>query len=121
MLRSMMQIYIKSSVEAVKLYQKAFDARLVSEHKNDDGSYLHAELDAHGQILAISEAADERVPGNTMQFCFQLEESEIEKVKNAYEALKEGADIAYPLGECFYSKCMFGLVDRFGVNWCMFI
>lgn len=119
MLRSMMQMYIKGSVEAVKLYQKAFGAQLVSEHINEDGSYLHAELDAFGQVLAISET-DENVSGNTMQFCFHFEESETEKVRHAYEVLKEGAEISFPLGECFYSKCMFGLIDRFGVSWCLF-
>jgi len=86
----MMQMYVKESVEAVKFYQKAFDAKLVSEHKNNDGSYLHAELDAFGQILDISEAADEKVLGNTMQFCIHFEEFEIEKVKHAYEVLKDG-------------------------------
>lgn len=120
MLRSMMQMYIKGSVEAVKLYQKAFEAQLISEHKNEDGSYLHAELDAFGQVLAISEAADGNVSGNTMQFCFHFEESETEKVRYAYEVLKDRAEILHPLGECFYSKCMFGLVDKFGVSWCLF-
>lgn len=33
MLRSMMQVYVKGSAEAVQLYQKAFDAKLISEHK----------------------------------------------------------------------------------------
>jgi PhnB protein len=41
----MMQICIKGSCEAVKLYQKAFNAKLISEYKNEDGSYIHAELD----------------------------------------------------------------------------
>ncbi len=117
----MMQIYIKGSIEAVKFYQKAFDAKLVSEHKNDDGSYMHAELDVFGQILAISEADEEKVLSNTMQFCFHFEKTEIEKVKHAYEVLKDEADISFPLGESFFSKYMFGLIDKYGVNWCLFI
>ena len=120
MLRSMMQMYVKGSGEALKFYQKAFNAELVCEYKNDDGSYMHAELDAFGQILAISEA-DEKVSGNTMQFCFHFGESGIEKVKHAYEVLKDGAEILSPLGECSFSRCMFGLIDKFGVSWCLFI
>jgi PhnB protein len=116
----MMQMYVKGSCKAAQFYQEAFDAKLVIEYKNDDGSYMHAELDAFGQILAISEAADEKVSGNTMQFCFHFEESEIEKVKHAYEVLKDGAEILCPLGECSYSKCMFALIDKFGVSWCLF-
>lgn len=121
MIRSMMQVYIKGSYEAVKLYQRAFGAKLVSEYKNDDGSYLHAELDVFGQTLAISEAPPERVPGNTMEFCFHFKETEIKNVKKAYEILKYGAVIHSTLGPCFYSQCMFRLIDKFGVNWCLFI
>jgi len=29
----MMQVYAKGSVEAVQLYQRAFDAKLISENK----------------------------------------------------------------------------------------
>jgi len=47
--------------------------------------------------------------------------TEIDKVIHAYEVLKAGAEILYPLGECFLSKCMFGLIDKFGVNWCLFV
>lgn len=44
-----------------------------------------------------------------------------EIVKSAYEVLKDGAKIDYPLGPCFFSSCMFGIVDKFGVNWCLFV
>ncbi len=40
MYRSMMQMYIKNSVEAVNLYKKAFHASVGNEHKNFDGSYF---------------------------------------------------------------------------------
>lgn len=56
-----------------------------------------------------------------MQFCFHFKDHEIETVINAYEALKYDAEILSPLSDCFYSKCMFSLNDKFGVNWCLFI
>ena len=124
MLRSMFQIYIKDSIEAVEFYQKAFDAKLVAWDKNEDGSYMHAELDIFGQILALSEAlpeAGERNSGNTMQLCLHLGAGNEEIVKKAYEVLKEGAQIHTPLGEMFFSPLMFGLIDKFKVNWCVFI
>ena len=121
MKRTMMQMYIKDSCNAVKFYQNAFKASIVSEYKNDDGSYMHVELNAFGQILAISEQDDDRLPGNTMQFCFHFKDSEIDDVVDAYEVLKGGAQILSPIGQCFYSKCMFALIDKFGVNWCFFI
>ena len=45
----MMQAYVKGSVEAVALYQKAFDAKLVCGDPNQKVSYDHAELDIYGQ------------------------------------------------------------------------
>ncbi|MGF7143868.1 putative glyoxalase superfamily protein PhnB [Anaerotaenia torta] len=55
-----------------------------------------------------------------MQFCFHFNESDTHIIENAYEVLSENADIKNPLGPCFFSPCMFGLIDRFGVNWCLF-
>ncbi len=121
MLRSMMQVYVKGSAEAVQLYQKAFDAKLISEHKNDDGSYMHAELDVFGQILALSESREEKnITGNTMQFCLHFGEADKGLVEKAFHVLEQDAQILFPLGPCFFSSSMVGFIDKFGVNWCLF-
>lgn len=121
MLRSMFQIYVKGSAEAAELYQKAFGVQLTHETKQEDGSYLHAELDLFGQTLAISESDEQGSAGSTMQFCLHFGEGGEKHVRTAYEALRGGAKIEHELGPCFFSPCMFGLVDRFGVNWCLFV
>jgi PhnB protein len=56
-----------------------------------------------------------------MQFCFHFGEGKEEAVQKAYDLLKDGAEILYPLGPCFFSSYMFGLIDKFGVNWCIFV
>jgi PhnB protein len=120
----MFQVYVKGSVEAVALYQKAFGAKVSNEYKNEDGSYMHVELDVFGQVLAVSEGlpyAGESITGNTMQFCLHMGEGKEDAIKRAYEVLKDGAQIHSPLDKCFFSPLMFGLIDKFGVNWCMFI
>jgi len=119
----MFQVYVQGSKEAVDLYQKAFDAEIVAEHKNENGSYMHAELDVFGQIVALAEAlpeSGERIAGTTMQLCFHLGEDKKHSIKKAYEFLKEDAQISFPLGESFFSPLMFGLIDKFGVNWNLF-
>lgn len=120
MKRSMMQMYVKDSAQAVTFYRRAFGAELGSEYRNPDGSYMHCELNAFGQILAISEAPEGTAAGSNMQFCFHFETDEREKLRLAYEVLKDGAQIVSPIGKCFYSDCMFALIDRFGVYWCLF-
>lgn len=121
MKRSMLQVYVKRSDLAVALYQRAFDAPLVSSYPNPDGTYYHSELDVYGQILAVSEAAEDCVTGNTMQFCLHFGEGNEALVQKACDALLEGAHILRPLSPCEYSPLMADFIDRFGVRWCIFI
>lgn len=121
MLRSIMQVYVKGSFEAVNLYQKAFNAEILGLYPDNNGGYMHSELNAHGQILAVSEITENFVIGNTMQFCFHFGDGSESHVKKAYEVLKDGATIYIPIGPCDYSTCMFSLIDKFGVYWCLFV
>lgn len=124
MKRSMMQAYVQRSDEAVKLYQKAFDAFLISSYLNTDGTFYHSELDIQGHILAVAEAPEEiktSVTGNVMQFCLHYGQGQEEKVKIAYDVLKEGATIFFPLAPCEFSPLMADLIDRYGIRWCLFV
>ncbi len=116
-----MQVYVKGSEEAVNTYRDAFDAEVLCVYPQESGGYMHAELNAFGQILAVSELTEQAVIGNTMQFCFHLGEGGEGQVKKAYDRLKAGAAIDTPIGPCSYSPCMFSLTDKFGVFWCLFV
>ena len=121
--RSMMQTYVNESNKAVELYQKAFDAELVESFINSDGTFMHAELNVYGQILAISEALkdEERITGTTMQFCLHFGEGKEALVQKAYNVLKDNAKIIYPLSSCTFSTLMVDLIDKYGVRWCLFV
>lgn len=121
MQRSMMQVYVKGSVEAVELYRAAFDADVLCTYPDENGGYMHSELNAHGQVIAVSEIAEDVIAGNTMMFCFHFGAGGEENVRKAYEVLKEGARSHTPIGPCDYSPCQFTLTDRFGVCWCVFV
>lgn len=127
MLRSMMQAYVKGSDKAVPLYQKAFDATLISSYLNSDGTYYHSELDIQGEILSVAENnseysfGDETITGNTMQFCLHYGEGNEDMVRKAYEVLKDGATIHMPLAPCEFSPLMADLIDKFGIRWCLFV
>ena len=121
MKRTLMQMYVKNSVTAVEFYQKAFSATIGNNWRNPDGSCAHVELDADDQIIAISEADSNVITGNNLQFCLQFNEDERHKVRQAYEVLREDAQIICDLGEPSWSPYMFALIDRFGVHWCVFI
>ena len=117
--RSMMQVYVVGSGEAVELYLKAFDARLQFPAQRQD-RYDHAELDICGQILAVSEASGHTI-GDNMQFCLEFHARDKDKVAKAYDILKEGAIKALPPDSCEWSPCAAGIIDKFGVNWCIYI
>lgn len=128
MKRSMMQAYVTKSNEAVALYQRAFDAVLISSYPNSDGTFFHAELDIQGQILAVAERnseyaikGEEAVTGNVMQFCLHYGEGNEDLVRKAYEILKVDATILIPLASCEYSSLMADLIDMYGIRWCLFV
>ena len=56
-----------------------------------------------------------------MQFCLHYGEGNEDKVKQAFETLKEGSEIIVPLGPCEFSPLMTDFIDRFGVRWCIFV
>ena len=122
--RSMFGAYINGSIEAVEFYKKAFKTELGFNVQNEDGSYMHAELDIFGQILAISESSSKQPAADAvMQFNLHFGKGSEEIINNAYEVLKDNAHIELPLGEYSFipSPLMFGLTDKFGVNWCLFM
>jgi len=126
MYRSMLQIYVKNSVEAAAFYRKAFGVDAMDcEYKNDDGSYMHSEMNIFGQALAISETVPEWngvALGNTMQFCLHMSEGKEDIVRKAYDVLKVDAIKDEGLvTDCGYSPLQFSVRDQYGVYWCMFV
>ncbi|HOJ10904.1 MAG TPA: VOC family protein [Clostridiales bacterium] len=120
MKRSMMQVFVKGSKEALELYRKGFDTEVLCTYPDDNGGYMHTELNAYGQEIAISEINQNVIPGNTMMFCFHFGEGGESKVKKAYAMLKDGAAVNNPPEACDYSPCQCVLTDKFGVTWCLF-
>ena len=64
MKRSLMQVYVRNSAEAVELYREAFGATVRDDWRNPDGSCAHTELDVGGQIIAVSEASADVMYGS---------------------------------------------------------
>lgn len=115
-----MEAIVKNSTQAVTFYQRAFNAKLIADHRNEDGSCAHVELDIYGQTFALMELQDDVVIGNTMMFALHFEASEEDLVQKAYDVLKDDAKIISELGPCLYSPFETDLIDKLGVRWCIF-
>ena len=129
-------LYVNESVKALEFYIKAFDAKVCGDiHWQSEDEVpkhsviVHAELDVFGQTFAISDLdfgngeIDEKgfrtpVTGNIMQICLRSLSKDI--VHKIYDVLKDGAIIHYPPEKTFFSECCFELIDKYGVNWCIF-
>jgi len=119
----MFQVYVKNSNEALEFYQKAFDAKLLVSHLHDNGTIAHAEIDIYGQTFAVCEASkDEVISGNTMQLCLHFGEGKEDCVQKAFDVLKENAaEIHGPYFDAPWSTFLFGVIDKYGVNWCVYV
>ena len=121
MLRSMVQVYVKNSGRAVAFYQNVFGAKTHCLHLNADGTVLHAELDVFGMTLAVSESIElEPATGNTLQICLHFGAEKEETARRVIEQLGEGGRFTFR-GSTGWSPLMAGIVDPFGVWWCVYV
>ena len=102
-------------VTALLTYGEANDPAytLTEEQKN---WIYHSELTFGDQRIIMSDHVD-------MQFdvcytCFLTAMMDTkEQVAAAWEVMKEGSTVIYPLGSTFYSSARVVFVDRFGIRW----
>jgi PhnB protein len=117
--------------EAIKLYEKAFgattktllrysdakledfDAPLTDVQKN---MIYHAEVYIGEQRIMFSDILEFDLPKSVSLF-FTVTFDDPEDVKKAYEVLKDGCTIIYPIQSTTYSSCMVVLIDKFGFRW----
>ncbi len=117
--------------EAIKLYQKAFDAKVGSLLRYSDANksdwdkklspeqekYIyHAELFIGDQRIMLCDNLDVNLVKSTalsLTITFDTKE----EVKRAYEILQEDSQTIYPIQSTSYSSCMVVFIDKFGFRW----
>ena len=137
-MQTMVSTYVNGINEAIELYQKAFDAELghTIPCDEEDCKYYHAELNIYGLALALAEAKyalefydsptaegvkvfsqTERIAGNTMQISFTYNKGDGNKIRHAYDVLRNGSVALVELGEALGSPCVVDFIDKFGIRW----
>jgi len=117
--------------EAIELYEKAFGARidflmrysqadmrdwntpLTDEQKN---MVYHAEVYIGNQRMMFSDIIEVDLTQGISQF-FTLTFEDADSVKKAYEVIKDGSTIIFPMVSTTYSSCFVSLIDKFGLRW----
>ncbi|MCD1653753.1 VOC family protein [Treponema zuelzerae] len=120
-------LYVSNSAEAAAFYCDAFGMKIGYSVKNDDGSYLHAELEKNGTGgFAVSESGDAdareamfsaKTP--TMSLGVNLDNDE--ELRHAFAVLSESGHVIRPLGSLPWSPSSADLVDKYGVCWYIYV
>ncbi|MCL2846484.1 MAG: VOC family protein [Firmicutes bacterium] len=120
--------YVEGFDQALEFYKSAFEAHLDDKWKNADGTYGFYELILNNGVRFALGAREgkwaiegETNSGNTMQICLLYKEGDIAKLEKAYNILRVGAQILYPLGRAEHTDHTCDLVDKFGLRWCLMV
>ncbi|MCL2407834.1 MAG: hypothetical protein FWC95_07895 [Defluviitaleaceae bacterium] len=122
--RTMIQLYIEKCDEAIKFYQEAFNGKMRCDHRNDDGSVAHAEMEVFGQIIAFSQRNWNENKSKAVQLCFHFEKGQIDIGRRAYDTLRNDAFEIYSdfstADTGYWDEWQFEIVDKYGIFWCLF-
>lgn len=118
--------------EAMLLYQKAFSGEITCMLRYRDANpedysadrrwndYIyHAEMLLHGTRIMLSDM-EPTVPAQRPSYLplsLVVTMDTKEQVMQAFEAMKDGAEILSPPQSTTYSSCFLSLIDRFGNRW----
>jgi len=111
--------------EAVTLYEKAFDTKVVAQMMpiEGGGSFVaHAEFKIGGDTIFLCDAEHLVKIGDNVVVTIQFDaddSGELSRAKMAFDTLKESGEILMELEEQPWSKCFGILIDKFGVKWNM--
>ncbi|WP_199624795.1 VOC family protein [Paenibacillus alkalitolerans] len=117
--------------EAIELYQRAFDGKLImimyyrdadpedtsiESLSDEEKNYVyHAEMMIGTQRFMFSDHINEIPKGQNISIVITFEYPS--EVENAYNILIDGGKIIQPICETTYSSCFASLVDKYGMRW----
>jgi uncharacterized glyoxalase superfamily protein PhnB len=115
-MRTSFHACVTGSLEAVNFYRRVFNAELKCCYVDSTGKFVeHAELTINNQtFLSVMEISEAQL-GNTMYFFFSFDDEK--SINEAYEILKEDAEIRGALGPCEWCKLLTDLTDKYGIRW----
>ena len=123
-------VFNGNCMEAIGLYEKAFNAKAnYCQYKDAPPSedfpilpgtenfVMHCTLPLGGETIYLCDTTPDQPTtfGSGSFPCVELDS--VEAVKSAFEVLKEGGKVCCAAQETFWSKCYAELEDRFGLKW----
>lgn len=116
--------------EAIELYKKVFNAKILCLFKNEDTNPLdyisdinqsslvyHAEMIIGKTRIMMSDIVEDHKhkEGNSISLVITFDTAK--DVKKAYEILIKEGNVLSPMQSTTYSSCFISLIDKFGMRW----
>ena len=112
-------------IEAITLYEKAFNAEVIAQMVPTEGGgnfVAHAQFEIDGNAIFLCDSEQLVKVGDNTMIAIQFnaeDENELATAKMAFGTLEEGGKIIMAFEENSWSKCFGILIDQFGVKWNM--
>ncbi|MBW7571978.1 VOC family protein [Caproiciproducens faecalis] len=122
-------LFNRNCGEAIKAYEKAFDAKVIEIRKygdmpsntnfsipdEDKELVLHARLDICGTELMCADSSEQSQSGTNMYVSITTKDAGF--VQRAWDLLKQDGIVYMELAPSFFAALHGSLQDRFGINW----
>jgi len=111
--------------EAIELYQKAFNAKVLTILQNPErgkeNQVIHAEIEIHHQKLMMNDFGNNL--GVTQAGGYQLvvQFDQVEQLDKTFDEFEEGSTILFPKQRTDYSPCVVQFIDKFGTRWAFMV
>ena len=127
-------IFNGNCIEAIKLYEKAFNTKAnYCQYKDTPPSkeypiqpgteefIMHGILPIGSETIYLCDTTLDKSStfGNGSFACVELDNADA--VKSAFDVLKEGGKVFCGAQEIFWNKCYAELEDKFGLKWTIMI
>lgn len=120
-------IFVDNASEAIKLYEKAFHARVygmsyLHEYEDVEDKTLIAQstLIIYGDHLFIGDAYEQPNPISERS-TIVIQVPTVEDVNRSFNVLKEGGHVYYEPAKLPWSDLGYSLKDSFGVVWMIYV
>ncbi|ATW26821.1 VOC family protein [Candidatus Formimonas warabiya] len=122
-------MFNRNCMEAIKAYEKAFDAKTMEIQKygemppnpafaipnSDKDLVLHARLQLDGMEIMCADSSGRSTPGDNMYVSITTKDMAF--VQRAWDVLKQDGEIYMALAPSFFATLHGSLRDKFGINW----
>lgn len=107
--------------EALTLYEKAFltktdSIQYISDTEPEKG-IVHAEIHIHGQRVMLNDRGGNKdfLTESAMQMVVIFDN--VKELQDTYQLMSKDSVTIDLVQETFYSPCVVGFLDKFGVRW----